>query len=106
MFNEDVDSFSDIARQLLDVAGTGNNREPVTSADAFLSNGCSSAIDESLFAYDLKGDPRFTVPCASLDRLMSNPIETHLSTRRTPSNLTLHHFRNDGFFACETAAKV
>ncbi len=85
-FVEDIDSFSDIAQQLLQVAGRGNGAEQVVSVDGFLRDRFSmiGTMDGALFACDLKAGPQFVMPRPLLERLMSNLVDNALEHGEPP----------------------
>jgi two-component system, OmpR family, osmolarity sensor histidine kinase EnvZ len=85
-FVEDIDSFSDIAQQLLQVAGRCNNMEQVVSVDGFLRDRFSmiGTMDGALFACDLKAGPQFVMPRPLLERLMSNLVDNALEHGEPP----------------------
>jgi two-component system osmolarity sensor histidine kinase EnvZ len=85
-FVEDIDSFSDIAQQLLEVAGRGNSAGQVVSVDSFLRDRFSmiGTMDGALFACDLKAGPRFVMSRPLLERLMSNLVDNALEHGEPP----------------------
>jgi two-component system osmolarity sensor histidine kinase EnvZ len=85
-FVEDIDSFSDIAQQLLEVAGRGNSAEQVVSVDGFLRDRFSmiGTMDGALFACDLKAGPQFVMSRPLLERLMSNLVDNALEHGEPP----------------------
>ncbi len=85
-FVEDIDSFSDIAQQLLDVAGRGNGAEQLVSVDGFLRDRFSmiGTMDGALFACDLKAGPQFMMSRPLLERLMSNLVDNALEHGEPP----------------------
>ncbi len=85
-FVEDIDSFSDIAQQLLQVAGRGNGAEQLVSVDGFLRDRFSmiGTMDGALFACDLKAGPQFVMPRPLLERLMSNLVDNALEHGEPP----------------------
>jgi two-component system osmolarity sensor histidine kinase EnvZ len=85
-FVEDIDSFSDIAQQLLEVAGRGNSAGQVVSVDGFLRDRFSmiGTLDGALFACDLKAGPQFVMARPLLERLMSNLVDNALEHGEPP----------------------
>ena len=85
-FVEDIDSFSDIAQQLLEVAGRGNSAEQVVSVDGFLRDRFSmiGTMDGALFACDLKAGSQFVMSRPLLERLMSNLVDNALEHGEPP----------------------
>jgi two-component system osmolarity sensor histidine kinase EnvZ len=86
VFVEDIDSFSDIAQQLLKVAGRGSNAEQVVSVDGFLRDRFSmiGTMDGALFACDLKAGLQFVMSRPLLERLMSNLVDNALEHGEPP----------------------
>ena len=85
-FVEDIDSFSDIAQQLLEVAGRGNDAGQMVSVDGFLRDRFSmiGTLDGALFACDLKAGPQFVMSRPLLERLMSNLVDNALEHGEPP----------------------
>jgi two-component system, OmpR family, osmolarity sensor histidine kinase EnvZ len=85
-FVEDIDSFSDIAQQLLDVAGHGDSEEQQVSVDSFLRDRFSmiGTMDGALFACDLKAGPQFMMSRPLLERLMTNLVDNALAHGEPP----------------------
>jgi two-component system, OmpR family, osmolarity sensor histidine kinase EnvZ len=85
-FVEDIDSFSDIAQQLLDVAGHGDSEEQQVSVDGFLRDRFSmiGTMDGALFACDLKAGPQFMMSRPLLERLMTNLVDNALAHGEPP----------------------
>jgi two-component system osmolarity sensor histidine kinase EnvZ len=85
-FVEDIDSFTDIAQQLLEVAGRGTAAGQVVSVDGFLRDRFSmiGTMDGALFACDLKAGPQFVMSRPLLERLMSNLVDNALEHGEPP----------------------
>lgn len=71
-FVEDIDSFTDIAQQLLEVAGCADGEGPLVSVDGFLRDRFSmiGTMDGALFACDLKAGPQFVMSRPLLERVL------------------------------------
>lgn len=89
-FVEDIDSFSTIAQQLLDVAGRCNAAEPDVPVDDFLRDrfAMTSVMDRSLFVLDLKAGPRFMLSRTLLERLMANLVDNALAHGAPPIEIS------------------
>jgi two-component system, OmpR family, osmolarity sensor histidine kinase EnvZ len=85
-FVEDIDSFSDIAQQLLEVAGRHTGADQLVSVDGFLRDRFSmiGSMDGALFACDLKAGPQFLMSRPLLERLMSNLVDNALEHGEPP----------------------
>ena len=85
-FVEDIDAFTDIAQQLLDVVGRGETDEQPVSVDGFLRDRYSmlGSMDETLFTCDLKAGPQFAMSRPLLERLMTNLVDNALEHGAPP----------------------
>jgi two-component system, OmpR family, osmolarity sensor histidine kinase EnvZ len=88
-FVEDIDAFTDIAQQLLDVVhqrGNDGQDEQIVSVDGFLRDRYSmiGALDEKLFTCDLKAGPQFAMSRPLLERLMTNLVDNALEHGAPP----------------------
>jgi two-component system osmolarity sensor histidine kinase EnvZ len=83
---EDIDAFTDIAQQLLDVMGRGADGEQSVSVDGFLRDRYSmiGALDQRLFVCDLKAGPQFMMSRPLLERLMTNLVDNALEHGAPP----------------------
>lgn len=106
-FVEDIDAFTDIAQQLLDVVDRGGMGEQRVSVDSFLRDRYSliGALDDQLFVCDLRAGPLFTMSRPLLERLMTNLVDNALAhgappieirTSREPGNGWLLSVRDHG----------
>jgi two-component system osmolarity sensor histidine kinase EnvZ len=85
-FVEDIDSFTDIAQQLLEIAGCASGDGPLVSVDGFLRDRFSmiGTMDGTLFACDLKAGPQFMMARPLLERLMTNLVDNALEYGTPP----------------------
>jgi two-component system osmolarity sensor histidine kinase EnvZ len=89
-FVEDIDSFSTIAQQFLDVVGQSSADQQTAPVDAFLRDRFSftSVMDKAWFALDLRAGPQFAMPRTLLERLMANLVDNALAHGAPPIEIS------------------
>jgi two-component system osmolarity sensor histidine kinase EnvZ len=89
-FVEDIDSFSTIAQQFLDVVGQPGADLKTVPVDAFLRDRFSftSVMDKAWFILDLRAGPQFAMPRTLLERLMANLVDNALAHGAPPIEIS------------------